>query len=151
MVSRKPIVQGLSPDVSPEAQKVIEAVESSPEDCVDIPSEYHGNEDSPNVGIGEESKPNHFNNFHVYEKRSDNISDDLACEDNALDEMDLIGDGFFENLTIAADPEPAITSVEKRDTRQSPCMVQMTFQSMLKREEASHRVRNAMIETHLDG
>lgn len=65
--------------------------------------------------------------------------------------MDLIGDGFFENLTIAADPEPAITTAEKRDSRQSPCMVQMTFESMLRREEASQRVRNAMVETHLDG
>ena len=47
-----------------------------------------------------------------------------------MDEMDLIGDGFFENLPIAGEPEPVITTVEKID-HQSPCMVHMIFQAMV--------------------
>lgn len=44
-----------------------------------------------------------------------------------MDEMDLIGDGFFESMAIAADPEPVVTSAMKKVDLQSPYMTHMTF------------------------
>jgi hypothetical protein len=58
--------------------------------------------------IGHEAMAQEFQNFNIYDKRSEDNSDGLECKDKSLDEMDLIGDGFFENLAIAADPEPVI-------------------------------------------
>ena len=45
--------------------------------------------------IGHEAMAQEFQNFNIYDKRSEDNSDGLECKDKSLDEMDLIGDGFF--------------------------------------------------------
>lgn len=126
------------------------ALESSPEDCVEIPAEYVDTENSPDMEIGQESKPNNFSNFNLFDKRSEENSDGLECKDKSLDEMDLIGDGFFESMTIAANPEPVVINVKKNDN-QSPYLAHMTYQSMVTREETSNRVKKNNVASHLQG
>lgn len=65
--------------------------------------------------IEEESKVNTVNAISLFEKHSDPGSKnleacDLACQEDPLNELDLVDDGFFEQFKMSSPPKLTIVT-----------------------------------------